>query len=224
MSDVKAVCECKPSSHAALPSLAGRSAMTPAFYTAKEDQKPLFPGHDAPFVVIHPSFRQIIGLTPSLEIIASSDAPGGDGRAFAHEAGVYMPQTGEVWFTSNLYGDGPEGFRNQISKIHPDALKRGRNISSSWDDVSTTPVTANGATIYENKLLVCSQGLGTSIASALVTPDIETGKEEVLLNNIYGRVFNSVNDVVVLPARAGLTTDRTDQHRTSLLPSFVLMG
>ena len=189
--------------------------MVPSYYTPSANGCRIFPvDPQKPFVVIHPSFFDILGPAPSLTLLAESD----DGRPFAHEAGVYIKETDEVFFTSNLY-DKTSNPRNQISKIRLGALEQGREVGSSWDDIETCPecVTGNGATLYGDKLLVCSQGLGTKIPSALVVVDPTPPYQAMpILNNFHGRPFNSVNDVVILPAPSDepkrMTTDRADLH------------
>lgn len=81
-------------------------------------------------------------------------------------------------------------------------------------------VTGNGATLYDNQLLVCSQGLGRDIPSSLSLIDVRSGPpyaSRPVLNNFHGRAFNSVNDVVILPPPnldngPHPTTDRVDLH------------
>ncbi|KAM0753154.1 calcium-dependent phosphotriesterase [Meredithblackwellia eburnea MCA 4105] len=209
---------CLPSSHAVLPGGFTRGTLDSFYTTPSEEGKPIFPlASTAPFVVHHPSFLKVLGDSPKLEIIAKD--PKGDGEKFAHEAGVWIEETKEVVFTSNLYKD--PNPRNQISKIRLDAVEQGREITSSWDNITPTPdvLTGNGATLYGKDVLVCAQGLGTSVPSSLsVMSPIAPYKSYPIINNFYGRPFNSVNDVVVLPAPSldpsvpHPTTDRSDLH------------
>ncbi|KAL8291546.1 hypothetical protein RQP46_002524 [Phenoliferia psychrophenolica] len=209
---------CLPSSHAVLPGGFTRGPMTPFYLTSSTTSSPapIFPlsSPSAPFVVIHPSFLRVLGPSPSLKVIAKSS----DGRHFAHEAGVWIEETQEVIFTSNLY----KPHTNVISRIRLDALERGRDVYSSWDDIETTPeevTTGNGATLYGKDVLVCSQGVGTHTPSSLtVMSPLPPFKSYPILNNFHGRPFNSVNDVVILPAPSldpavpHPTTDRSDLH------------
>lgn len=168
-------------------------------------------------MVIHPSFLSILGPNPSLNVIASSEVElGGDRRPFAHEAGVWIEATQEVWFTSNLLRD-PHA-RNQISKIRLDGTEP---VTSSWTNVSPIPdvVTGNGATLFGSQLLFCSQGVGLSneIPSSLTLIDPLPPYSSIpLLNNFHGRPFNSINDVAVLPPPSSSlphpTTNRSNLH------------
>ncbi|KAK4704313.1 hypothetical protein P7C70_g1891, partial [Phenoliferia sp. Uapishka_3] len=189
----------------------------PFYATQSTSSQPVFnlsPTH--PFIVIHPSFLRVLGSNPTLKVIAKSS----DGRKFAHEAGVWIEETQEIVFTSNLYQDLEP--RNQISRIRLDAVERGRDVEECWDDITTSPsevVTANGATLFGKDVLVCSQGLGTDIPSSITVMEPKAPfKSYPIINNFHGRPFNSVNDVVVLPAPSldpsvpHPTTDRSDLH------------
>lgn len=216
--------------------------MTPSYYTASQGDQRRFPiDPTRPFVVIHPSFEAVLGPNPSLRIIAKVN----DGTQFAHEAGVYFEKTDEVFFTSNLYRDPSP--RNQLSKIELGRARQAEHnaLGSTWEDIQTTGdecVTGNGGTRYGDKLLMCSQGIGLNneVPSALVVVNPEAPYEAVpILNNFHGkcrvsgsrvafssfrvwsssgRPFNSINDVVVLPAPSANpdepqpTTDRHDLH------------
>lgn len=59
---------------------------------------------------------------------------------------------------------------------------------------------ANGACLYKDRLLVCDQGYGESQTSqlSLIDPS-EPFSVTPILNNFYGRPFNSLNDVITLP-------------------------
>ncbi|KAK4051435.1 hypothetical protein OIV83_002919 [Microbotryomycetes sp. JL201] len=192
--------------------------MTPSFYTADPSSGQLkFPQDpQKPFVVVHKSFLDVIGKQPKLRMLAKSDSLGQ--RAF-HEAGIYIRKDNEVYLTSNLVHD-PDA-RNQISKIKLSALEEGKTVDNSWEDVSTQPevVTGNGGTIWGDKLLLCSQGLGQEIPSALWLVDPYPPYNATnILNNFHGRPFNAINDVVILPAPSDdpavphPTTCRTDIH------------
>lgn len=159
--------------------------MTPFYATSSVAGTPIFPlASTAPFVVVHPSFLRVLGTNPSLKVIAKSP----EGDFFAHEAGVWIEESKEVVFTSNLYKL-PKP-RNQISRIRLDALEKGRDINSSWDDITTTPhevVTGNGATLWGKDVLVCSQGVGTETPSSLtVMSPHPPFASYPILNNFHG--------------------------------------
>ncbi|KAI5476217.1 hypothetical protein MNV49_007979 [Pseudohyphozyma bogoriensis] len=207
-----------PSSHAVLPNGFTRDVFTSAHHTATPGGELVFEHSAATFVATHASFLDILGDAPSVEVIASSEVSlGGDGRQFAHEAGIWVDETQEVFFTSNLY----RPHTNVISKIKVDALETGRTVTSSWDEIQPTPdvVTGNGGILFGSELLICSQGVGVDIPSSLslVSPHPPYASRQIL-NNFHGRPFNAINDVVILPPPSASpsephpTTDRIDLH------------
>ncbi|KAK4897315.1 hypothetical protein LTR27_004835 [Elasticomyces elasticus] len=131
------------------------------------------------FISYDPSFRQILGDTPSISLIEER------ADKFAHEAGVYIKTTDKVYFTSNFQtGKAIEIYSihcasRQIEQLHIPAV-----------------VNANGACNYQDKVLFCCQGDLTT-PSALVLFDPQTSSTEVMLNNLYGIQFNSINDVAI---------------------------
>jgi gluconolactonase len=70
---------------------------------------------------------------------------------------------------------------------------------TSLPSTSALPA-ANGACMFQDQLLVCDQGFGQDQPSQLVlmkpSPPYTTTP---VLNNFYGRPFNSLNDVIVVP-------------------------
>jgi hypothetical protein len=132
-------------------------------------------------------------------------------------AGVYMPDTNEVFFTSNTMTT-PNGsteytyplFSN-FSKISlaPDA-----NGAYSWE-VLTPPsksfVLPNGGTFYDDKVLMVVQGYRLDVPSSIIAVNPKTLSAKVLLNNFYGRPFNSMNDIAVLMKSGGVATEVNDQ-------------
>lgn len=168
---------------------------------------------DKPFVAHHKHFLGLVGSSPSLILIASTEPKhGGDGTALFHEAGVWVDTNEEVWFTSNLLRE-PD--RNEVGRIKVDGREGERDVGRSWTLLTEAErgavVTGNGATLYNGEVLYCSQGAGTHTPSGLVAQNPETLETKVLLNNFHGRPFNSINDVVILPGADGATS-RTDLH------------
>ena len=131
------------------------------------------------FVDFNESFLQLLGHSPQIELIETRD------YQFAHEAGVYIPATGSVYFTSNYQTSDPV----EIHSVN--CTSRAIN-KVTWPDVHY----GNGACQYQGKVLYCSQGSRT-VPSSLVLVDPVTNSSETLVNNFYGREFSSINDVVV---------------------------
>ncbi|CAE6473969.1 unnamed protein product [Rhizoctonia solani] len=145
-----------------------------------------------PFVAVTQEFYEILGPDAALRVIAKADTPE------FHEAGVYIHETSKVFFTSNkMNGPGPHPPFANFSKIGPGSI---------WeiiDPPSDSFVLPNGGTVYDGKVLMAVQGYKLDVPSSLMTFDPRTHKAEVLLNNFFGRPFNSINDVVVLMRPGG---------------------
>ncbi|GAB1526958.1 hypothetical protein RhiTH_010132 [Rhizoctonia solani] len=156
-----------------------------------------YPNASTPFVASVSDFYDVVGDGASLEVVARAE------YAAFHEAGVYISSTNEVYFTSNkLNTTNATEYRfpsyGQFSKI---SLTPSANGTYEWSTLlppSDQLVMPNGGTVYNGQVLMAAQGYGLDVASSLVLVDPATGKGRTLVNNFYGRVFNSINDVAVL--------------------------
>ncbi|KAH8429905.1 SMP-30/gluconolactonase/LRE family protein [Aspergillus melleus] len=131
-------------------------------------------------------FAAIVGSTPVIELLAEHrDYP------FAHEAGVFLPESNTLYVTSNrCTGPGSEQ-RVHITRV--DLNKR----PVSYEEVLTDIPMANGAINYgKNDILFCAQGSMTQ-PSGLYWLSTTSYKSELLKGDFFGRQFNSLNDVVV---------------------------
>lgn len=154
----------------------------------------------AGFLVYDDRFLAVIGTDPSLQVVAE-DA----NEPFAHEAGVYIPATGDIFITSNhLVKDGKKYV--QISKLSKsnNTTTHGNLQVHRVDKVYPEPniVLANGGVNYQDGILFCEQGSLTEAGGLTYMPahpDPTTKKytATTILSNYHGRWFNSVNDVVV---------------------------
>ncbi|KAF7520938.1 hypothetical protein PCG10_008681 [Penicillium crustosum] len=139
-----------------------------------------FTTHDQRFVAI-------VGSSPTAELLAENKD-----YSFAHEAGVFFPDTNKLFVTSNRC-IGPNGQQ----KVHITRV-----------DLSTTPITCqeisteipmgNGGINYDkDDVLFCAQGTMTEPSGLYRMSTIAPYKSELLKADFHGRPFNSVNDVVV---------------------------
>ncbi|CAK44864.1 hypothetical protein CBS63078_7379 [Aspergillus niger] len=138
----------------------------------------------------HKDFTTITGQTPSLELLAEHrDYP------FAHEAGIYIPETNNLWITSNRCVD-PNGSKTQ------------QRVYITRVDLNTSPITyeeiptdipmGNGGINYDkDSILICGQGSMTQPSGLYRMSITAPYTTELLKGDFYGRPFNSVNDVVV---------------------------
>ncbi|KAJ4364951.1 hypothetical protein N0V83_008567 [Neocucurbitaria cava] len=158
---------------------------------------------DAGLIVFDERFRSLMGTEPSFELIAE-DAT----KPFAHEAGVYMPNTGDIFITSNhIRRDGKKHVQiSKVTRINT-AIAESDGIEDHRYEVEricTEPeiLMANGGVNYKDGVLFCEQGSLTEpggLTYMRATADPRTGNytTRTLLSNYYGRWFNSVNDVIV---------------------------
>jgi gluconolactonase len=172
---------------------------------------PLFNSIKGPFIAAHESFPSLFAVDPKVTVLARK------GYAFAHEAGVYSSEMNEVWFTSNLL-DREGGPAVEISRVSLDT-----------GDVSIVPVGSvrlgNGGCSYKGGVLFCDQG-SSSTPSQLVYCDPKNPNDaQPILNNLNGRPFNSLNDVIVLKHESGdliVFTDPPYGHEQGFRPACQL--
>jgi len=79
-------------------------------------------------------------------------------------------------------------------------------------------ITPNGAIRFRDKIIFCSQGVGEDQPGGLATLDPVTGDVNYLVNNFFGRRFNSPNDIAILSppswstGASTFTTASTESH------------
>ncbi|QRV85446.1 SMP-30/gluconolaconase/LRE-like region protein [Ceratobasidium sp. AG-Ba] len=170
-----------------------------------------YPKASQPFIAESKAFYDILGLNPTLEVVAQAET------SQFHEAGVYVPDTNEVFFTSNIMATsaGSSNYTyplfGNFSKI---SLKPNAQGVYPWEVLmppSETFVLPNGGTFYNDKVLMVVQGYKLSVPSSIIVIDPKTLSAETLLNNFYGRPFNSLNDIAVLTKVGGGQTPLSDQ-------------
>ncbi|KAK0437813.1 D-lactonohydrolase-like protein [Armillaria borealis] len=153
------------------------------------------------FQIFDRSFLAILGSSPSIHEVASNDT-----FAFAHEAPVYDPSSDEVFFASNdggLLGMSDLEHNNQISKLSLSAAEAVKGSSVPVTPLilpDTIQMTNGGTGPYKSSLLLITSGRGRLPPSiALVDPN-PPHNVTVLLDNYFGRQFNSLNDIKVHPS------------------------
>ncbi|KAF9460291.1 D-lactonohydrolase-like protein [Collybia nuda] len=153
------------------------------------------------FQIFDEKFLEILGPTPSVRVIVENDT-----FAFAHEAPMWLPGTDEVFF------NGGKTVGRPVSKIDLGDLKNSPTglinftILPLGPDIQIT----NGGTIFKGDLLLVTTGLGQLPPSIVRVNPRPPFNDTVLLNNFYGRQFNSLNDIKIHPVtRAIFFTDVT---------------
>ncbi|GLB41030.1 putative SMP-30/Gluconolaconase/LRE-like region [Lyophyllum shimeji] len=138
--------------------------------------------------------------------------------AFAHEAPIFVPATNEIFFASN--DGGPLGMsdldhNNVIGKISLNDVDAALAANDSTINVpvifldlpDAIQMTNGGTGPYRSSLVLITSGRGPRPPSiALVNPKAPHNVT-VLLDNYFGRQFNSLNDIKVHPSGKFFFTD-----------------
>ncbi|KAF9463466.1 calcium-dependent phosphotriesterase [Collybia nuda] len=167
------------------------------------------------FQIFHPSFLSVLGPNPSIRQVASNST-----FSFAHEAPIYVPTTDEVFFASNdggALGMSDLNHNSVVSKISMKDVDAAIAANQSTIEVpvttldlpETVQMTNGGTGPYKSSLLLITSGRGPRPPSiALVNPKAPHNVT-VLLDNFFGRQFNSLNDIKVHPSGKIFFTDVT---------------
>ncbi|KAI0506466.1 D-lactonohydrolase [Xylaria bambusicola] len=169
------------------------------------------PGYDLaalkekPFHVYDDEFYDVIGPNPTLTLIARSDV-----NPIFHEAVVWYPPTNEVFFVQSAgnpatgTGLNKSAIIQKISLDEAEAVSTKRNATGEVKvhvvDSNPTVLNPNGAIRYKDTILFAAEGMGAEKTSDLIMMNPrEPYNTTVLLNNYYGRQFNSLNDMAINP-------------------------
>ncbi|KAI1815465.1 lactonohydrolase [Poronia punctata] len=162
--------------------------------------------HEKPFHVYDEEFYDILGPNPTLTLIANS---GSDDPIF-HEAVVWYPPTNEVFFCQNAgapaAGTGLEksAIVQKISLDEAEAVANQRHavgkVKVHVVDANPPVINPNGATNYKGNILFAAEGQGDDKTSELIILNPRKPyNTTVLVNNFFGRQFNSLNDIAINP-------------------------
>ncbi|OCK92083.1 levo-lactonase [Cenococcum geophilum 1.58] len=162
-----------------------------------------------PFHIYDDEFYDVIGPNPSLTLIASSDTD-----PIFHEAVTWYPPRDEVFFVQNAgvpaagTGLNKSSIIQKISLAEAEAVRKGTLAAATVTVVNTSNpqvINPNGGTNYKGQIIFAGEGQGPDVASALyVMNPQEPYNTTTLLNNYFGRQFNSLNDLVVNPRNGDL--------------------
>ncbi|EMD32372.1 hypothetical protein CERSUDRAFT_108815 [Gelatoporia subvermispora B] len=158
-------------------------------------------------VIFHPDFLSVLGATPSICVIASRP-----GSAFAHEAPIWVKETDEVFFASK----GPGGsasetsdanLNTQVSKIslkEVETALQAAGSSAAPVNVTVTKMTNGGTGPFRGSLVLVNSGRGPLPPSVALVDPKPPYSTTILLDNFFGRQFNSLNDVKIHPGSGAL--------------------
>ncbi|KAI1657946.1 calcium-dependent phosphotriesterase [Daldinia decipiens] len=168
------------------------------------------PGHDLeslkekPFHIYDDEFYDVIGPNPTLTLIANAGT-----NPIFHEAPVWYPPTDEMFFVQNAGAAAAGTGLNKSNIILKIALSEAATVSNIRNatgsvNVQTVDVPAiinsNGGTNYKGEIVFAAEGQGDDATSQLVVMNPrEPYNTTILLNNYFGRQFNSLNDAAVNP-------------------------
>lgn len=156
----------------------------------------------------------LLGSAPSLTLLAESESD-----PLFHEAAVWHPGSDSVFFVQNAgakaagTGLNKSAIVQRISVSDADALVtrelRGERDPDDWvtvEEVHAEPAIMNpngGILLDDGGVIFAGEGMGESVPSALYLMNPRAPyNTTVLLNNYFGRQFNSLNDVAVLKGGA----------------------
>ncbi|KAF7416130.1 hypothetical protein PC9H_002390 [Pleurotus ostreatus] len=152
------------------------------------------------FQIFNKGFLSILGQDPSLHEIASNPD-----FAFAFEAPVYVPDTDEIFFSGSPV-IGNVSANSQVNRVSMAEVEDGLKASNgSTVNVTVTPLNlpdavavTNGATgPFRGSLLLVGGGLGTRPPAITLVNPRPPHNVTVLLDNFFGRQFNSLDDIKV---------------------------
>ncbi|KFY30912.1 hypothetical protein V493_01547 [Pseudogymnoascus sp. VKM F-4281 (FW-2241)] len=161
---------------------------------------------DGGFILHDERFSQILGSNPTIEVIAEDSEP------FAHEAGVYIPITGDIYITSNHIRHAGK----KETCPYFESFQR-------WDRLSRRSARAgnslaNGGVNYREGILFCEQGSLTGSGGLVYMKPTQPYETEMIIRDYHGRQFNSVNDVVIHNDGSIWLTDPAYGHEQGIRP------
>jgi len=164
---------------------------------------------EKPFHIYDEEFYDVIGENPSLTTIATSESD-----PLFHEAVTWYPPTEEVFFVQNAGAKAAGTGLNKssiIQKISLSDAEKVRNGSLEAAPVAVVDtsnpqvINPNGGTNYKGNIIFAGEGQGDNVPSALYMMNpLPPYNTTTLVNNYFGRQFNSLNDLVVNPTNGDL--------------------
>ncbi|THU85137.1 calcium-dependent phosphotriesterase [Dendrothele bispora CBS 962.96] len=157
------------------------------------------------FQVFNEAFLNILGPEAIIRQVAVNDT-----FAFAHEAPIFNEATNELFFASNdggALGMSDLNHNNLYGKISMQDVSAAFAANESDINVPVTELnlpdtiqmTNGGTGPYNNSLLLITSGRGPLPPSIALVNPLSPNNATVLLDNYFGRQFNSLNDIKIHP-------------------------
>ncbi|KAM7211417.1 Gluconolactonase [Rhypophila decipiens] len=181
---------------------------------------------EKPFHVYDDEFLTILGTNPTFTILAQTPKD-----PIFHEAVVWYKAKDEVFFVQNAGNPDAGTGLNKSAAVYKVSLKEADAVKNTRNAVGEVTVTRvvhapeipnpNGATQYKSQILFAAEGQGPNIAPGLfIMNPIEPYNVTVLLNNFFGRQFNSLNDITIHPKNLDIYfTDPTYGESNNFRPA-----
>ncbi|KAJ6485776.1 D-lactonohydrolase-like protein [Mycena sanguinolenta] len=163
------------------------------------------------FQIYDDRFTEILGPNPTIRVIVQNDS-----FAFAHDGPVWIKETNEIFVTGGRIQGRP------VSVINLNDLQKSPTglINFTIVPLSADVQINNGATLFRGDLLLVTTGSGSLPPSLIRVNPKPPFNDTIILNNFYGRQFNSLNDAKVHPqSRAIFFTDETYGFENGFRPA-----
>ncbi|KAK7031493.1 SGL domain-containing protein [Favolaschia claudopus] len=149
------------------------------------------------FQVYDERFMDILGPNPTIRVIVENDT-----FSFAHDGPIWIPETNQLFTTGGRIEGRPVSMMN-LNDLTPTGL-----INFTILPLDDAVQINNGGTPFRGDLLLVTTGSGPLPPSVVRVNSRPPFNTTILLNNFYGRQFNSLNDAKVHPlSRAIFFTD-----------------
>jgi gluconolactonase len=129
------------------------------------------------FISYDPEFLSLLGPSPTLTLIQQRN------YSFADEAGIWIPDRNEVWFTS--------------ATINEATLISVLNLQTNdvyTPNLSIPVINPNGGYSFNNKIYFAGDGNAT-VAPAIYEIDPARGETTIIIDSYFGLPFNGPNDM-----------------------------
>jgi gluconolactonase len=150
------------------------------------------------FISYSSEFLSILGPNPILQLVEQRN------YSFANEAGIWVPDRNEVWFTSSSIDD-----VTLISVLNLQTLE------VYTPNTSIPIVNPNGGYSLNNIVYFAGDGNAT-VPPAIYAIDPSTGQSSIIINSYFGIPFNGPNDMVWVSRNNENTMFFTDDPLSSL--------